>query len=177
MPFYDLQLKKKEINKIISQCHERIGTERTLQLLDEIKTLGFSAATSGGISFSKNDLKMPRSKERILQAAQADVDRITRSYGMGAITDGERHNQIVDVWTHARERVGAEMMEELRTDTRGGIRYLNPIYMMADSGARGSLEQIRQLAGMRGLMAKPSGRIIETPIKANFREGLKVLVI
>jgi DNA-directed RNA polymerase subunit beta' len=175
MPFYNLQLKKKEINKIISQCHERRGTERTLLLLDELKTLGFATATSGGISFSKNDLKMPRTKERILQIAQAEVDRITRSYEMGAITDGERHNQIVDVWTHARERVGAEMMEELKTDTRGGRRYLNPIFMMADSGARGSLEQIRQLAGMRGLMAKPSGRIIETPIKANFREGLKVL--
>jgi DNA-directed RNA polymerase subunit beta' len=175
MPFYNLQLKKKPINKIISQCHERMGNERTLQLLDELKTMGFQTATLGGISFSKNDLRMPRTKEKILQVAQSKVDRITRSYELGAITDGERHNQVVDEWTHARERVGADMMEELRTDTRGGSRYLNPIYMMADSGARGSLEQIRQLAGMRGLMAKPSGQIIETPIKANFREGLKVL--
>ncbi|MHC5081666.1 MAG: DNA-directed RNA polymerase subunit beta', partial [Planctomycetota bacterium] len=169
MPFYNIQLKKKEINKIISQCHERIGTERTLQLLDDLKNLGFNSATLGGISFSKNDLRMPRSKEKILQVAQSAVDRITRSYELGAITDGERHNQVVDVWTHARERVGADMMEELRNDTRDGRRYLNPIFMMADSGARGSLEQIRQLAGMRGLMAKPSGRIIETPIKATGR--------
>jgi len=175
MPFYNLQLKKGPINKIISQCHERAGTEDTLELLDRLKDIGFNAATLGGISFSKNDLRMPKSKEKILQVAQSAVDRITRAYEMGAITDGERHNQIVDVWTHAREKVGADMMEELRTDTRHGKRYLNPIYMMADSGARGSLEQIRQLAGMRGLMAKPSGKIIETPIKANFREGLKVL--
>jgi len=175
MPFYNLLLKKKEINRIISQCHETVGTQRTLELLDDLKGLGFKQATLGGISFSKNDLRMPRNKEKILQISQTAVDRIIRSYEMGAITEGERHNQIVDVWTHARERVGVEMMEELRTDTRSGKRYLNPIYMMADSGARGSLEQIRQLAGMRGLMAKPSGNIIETPIKANFREGLKVL--
>jgi DNA-directed RNA polymerase subunit beta' len=120
-------------------------------------------------------MRMPSKKKEILRKAQGEVERIEKNFKQGVITQGERYNSIIDCWTHARERVGEEMMVELKNDDRKGVPYLNPIFCMADSGARGSLEQIRQLAGMRGLMAKPSGKIIETPIKANFREGLSVL--
>ena len=108
-------------------------------------------------------------------ASQKRVDRIERNYRDGSLTEGERYNQLIDAWTHARVEVTAEMMKELREDTRHGIPYLNPIFIMTVSGARGKVDQIQQLCGMRALMAKPSGEIIETPIKANFREGLTVL--
>ncbi len=174
-PFYNIELDKKALNRLIYEIHKRLGRDLTLKLLDDVKELGFKSATLAGVSFSKNDLRMPSKKSDIINRAQGQVDAIEGIYRKGIITEGERYNQVVDVWTHAREMVGEEMMMELRHDTRDGKPYLNPIYMMAASGARGSIEQIRQLAGMRGLMAKPSGKIIETPIKANFREGLKVL--
>jgi DNA-directed RNA polymerase subunit beta' len=175
MPYYNILLRKGEINHIISDCHRILDITATLTLLDDLKDLGFAMATSGGISFSKNDLKMPPSKATVMKAAENQVNRIVKSFKAGAITDGERANAIVDVWTHARERIGQDMMNELKSDCMREGPYLNPIWIMADSGARGSVEQIRQLAGMRGLMAKPSGEILEIPIKANFREGLKVL--
>ncbi|MBI1849686.1 MAG: DNA-directed RNA polymerase subunit beta', partial [Planctomycetes bacterium] len=174
-PFYNIELDKKALQRLIYEIHKRLGRDLTLKLLDDVKELGFKSATLAGVSFGKNDLRMPTKKNDIVNKAQGQVEQIESIYRKGIITEGERYNQVVDVWTHAREMVGEEMMQELRTDTRDGKPYLNPIFMMAASGARGSIEQIRQLAGMRGLMAKPSGKIIETPIKANFREGLKVL--
>ncbi|MEE8106159.1 MAG: DNA-directed RNA polymerase subunit beta' [Planctomycetota bacterium] len=175
MPFYNYPISKKGIQQVISDCHAILGRAATLALLDDIKDLGFKYATRAGLSFAKDDMKTPKRKNEIMDKAQAEVDQIEQNYRLGVITEGERYNQIVDCWTAARERIGQEMMVELKEDTRDGVPYLNPIYLMADTGARGSVEQIRQLAGMRGLMAKPSGKIIETPIKANFREGLKVL--
>src|SRR5262249_32896434 len=163
-PFFNLTLSKKTISRVIYDCHRRLGREKTLKLLDDIKELGFKVSTLAGLSFSKNDLVMPSRKDDIIQRTQVEVERIESNYKKGIITDGERYNQIIDAWTHARERIGEEMMQELRNDTREGVPYLNPVYIMATSGARGSIEQIRQLAGMRGLMAKPSGKIIETPI-------------
>ncbi|NOT31592.1 MAG: DNA-directed RNA polymerase subunit beta', partial [Planctomycetes bacterium] len=175
MAYYNYDLNKSAIGKVIEDCHKLLGKAATLNLLDEVKALGFKAATRAGLSFAKDDMKMPSRKYDILAVAQKDIERIEKNFSAGLITGGERYNQIIDRWTAARETVGDEMMTELRNDDRGGKPYLNPIYLMAVSGARGSIEQIRQLAGMRGLMAKPSGKIIEQPIKANFREGLKVL--
>ncbi len=175
MPFYNFALSKKAVGQVISDCHRLLGTNATLSVLDGIKEFGFKSATRAGLSFAKDDLRMPSRKAQIIQKTEDEVEKIQKLYEKGVITDGERYNQVVDCWTHSTEVIGEEMMKELRDDTRGGKAYLNPIYCMVESGARGSLQQVRQLAGMRGLMAKPSGRIIETPIKANFREGLQVL--
>src|SRR5439155_18635651 len=175
MPFYNYSLTKKNIGGVISDCHKLLGKGATLRLLDDIKELGFKSATRSGMSFAKNDMKVPPGKADIIVKAEEKVQQIETNLRKGVITQGERYNQIIDCWTYAREEIGAEMMTSLRKDERDGKPYLNPIFCMAESGARGSIEQIRQLAGMRGLMAKPSGRIIETPIKANFREGLSVL--
>ncbi|MHC4223170.1 MAG: DNA-directed RNA polymerase subunit beta', partial [Planctomycetota bacterium] len=175
MPFYNYSMDKKGVQEVISDCHKYLGREATIKLLDDVKDLGFKSATRAGLSFAKDDMRLPSRKEEIIGATQGEVDQIEGNYRKGVITEGERYNQIVDCWTAAREQIGKEMMAELKSDERDGKPYLNPIYLMADTGARGSVEQIRQLAGMRGLMAKPSGKIIETPIKANFREGLRVL--
>src|SRR5262245_29248422 len=175
MPFFNFDLNKGLIGYVIQECHKILGKESTIELLDSIKSLGFKAATRAGLSFAKDDMRMPSRKAEILDAAQKEIEKVEKNFRAGLITGGERYNQIIDRWTHAREQVGEEMMTELKNDMREGKPYLNPIYLMATSGARGSIEQIRQLAGMRGLMAKPSGKIIETPIKANFREGLRVL--
>ncbi len=175
LPFYNYPLDQKGINGIIQDCYKTLGREKTIDLLDDIKELGFKECTKAGLSIAITDLKMPVKKQQILEKTQADVEKIQKLYRKGIITEGERYNQIIDTWTYAGELVAEEMMKELKSDTRGGKPYLNPVYMMTASGARGSAQQIRQLAGMRGLMAKPSGKIIETPIKANFREGLNVL--
>ncbi|MHC4451483.1 MAG: DNA-directed RNA polymerase subunit beta', partial [Planctomycetota bacterium] len=175
MPFYNYALTKRGIQEVISDCHKYLGREATIRLLDDIKDLGFKSATRAGVSFAKDDMRTPSRKDEIMGKAEAEVSAIEKNYNSGVITDGERYNQIIDCWTAAREEIGKEMMTELAADERDGKPYLNPIFLMAETGARGSVEQIRQLAGMRGLMAKPSGKIIETPIKANFREGLKVL--
>jgi len=175
MPIYNYPLRKSRISEIIADCHKMLGREATLQLLDDLKDIGFRYSTLGGISFSTFDLKMPPEKQGILDGTQKQVDKTQRDYEKGVITELERYNQIIDKWTEATEAVGEAMMGQLRNDRREGKRYLNPIFMMTGSGARGSAQQVRQLAGMRGLMAKPSGKIIETPIKANFREGLHVL--
>jgi len=176
MPYYNFEMVQKGCAQVISDCYRLLGRAFTINVLDAIKELGFRWSTLAGLSFSTEDLRVPVEKKRkILDATQKDVDRINRAYEQGAITDGERYNQVVDSWTHARELVTHEMMRELESDTRDGKPYLNPIFLMTHSGARGSIDQVRQLAGMRGLMAKPSGLIIETPIKANFREGLTVL--
>ncbi len=175
MPFYNLTLGQKQLQGIIADCYQILGRRDTIALLDRMKDIGFRESTRSGLSFGTDDLKTPPSKDAIIIEAEKEVAKQNRFYQRGIITDQERYNKVLDAWTHARERITAEMMEALRNDIRDNNTYVNPIFLMAESGARGGVEQIRQLAGMRGLMAKPSGKIIETPIKANFREGLSVL--
>ncbi|MEZ5979804.1 MAG: DNA-directed RNA polymerase subunit beta' [Planctomycetota bacterium] len=175
MPFYNYELTKKGISGLISDCHRLLGRDATLRLLDDLKDLGFKSATRAGMSFAKDDMRVPEAKIGILESTQVEIDKVEASFQKGVITDGERYLKVIDLWTGAREKVGQELMKVLQSDIREDLVYVNPIYCMVTSGARGSLDQIRQLAGMRGLMAKPSGKIIETPIKANFREGLKGL--
>jgi DNA-directed RNA polymerase subunit beta' len=175
MPFYNYELDKGGIAGLISDCHRLLGRDATLRLLDDLKDLGFKAATRAGLSFSKGDMRVPDSKQRIIDSSQKEIEKVEKSFQKGVITEGERYLKIIDLWTHARETLGQDLIKVLSEDVRRGDTYVNPIYCMVSSGARGSIDQIRQLAGMRGLMAKPSGEIIETPIKANFREGLKVL--
>jgi len=175
MPYYNYLIDQKGVSGVIHDCYQFVSREATIKLLDDIKDLGFKEATKAGISFANVDMKVPPEKHAIIERTKKEVERVTRMYEKGAITEGERYNQVVDAWTHARELVSDAMMKGLRNDVRDGKPYLNPIFMMANSGARGSTDQVRQLAGMRGLMAKPSGKIIETPILANFREGLSVL--
>jgi len=175
MAFYNRNMNKSRLNDLIADCDRTLGRGYTIRLLDIIKELGFKHATLAGISFSCRDLRMPPAKQSILDAAEKEVDQIERRYRSGVITDGERYNLVIERWTHAKDRVTEELMASLKSDTEAGKPYLNPLYAMFESGARGNAVQITQLAGMRGLMAKPSGRIIEAPIKANFREGLPVL--
>jgi len=160
-------LNKKKVSEIISECYNNFGHEATIKLLDDIKDLGFEYATLGGISISVDDLKIPPQKKECIDEANEELAKVEDQYKKGIITERERHNKIIDVWTRTTDRVSDLVFKNM------GI--FNPIYMMADSGARGSKLQVRQLAGMRGLMAKPSGEIIETPITSNFREGLGVL--
>jgi DNA-directed RNA polymerase subunit beta' len=173
--YHNYEIDKKSLNEIIYKYHKKYGNESAVQLLDFIKTLGFKWVTLGGLSIGKDDMKIPVEKEAIIKDSEAEVAKIEQNYRKGLITSGERSNQIIDCWTRAREKVGDAMIKGLKDDVRDGQPYLNPVYCMMTSGARGSIDQVRQLAGMRGLMAKPSGEIIETPIKANFREGLSVL--
>ena len=175
MPYYNYQLDKKAIAGLISDCHRLLGRDATLTLLDDLKDVGFKSATRAGLSFAKDDMRVPGTKQQILDETQAEIDKVETAFQKGVITDDERYLKIIDHWTAARERVGKDLMNVLEADVRAADVYVNPIFCMVTSGARGSIDQIRQLAGMRGLMAKPSGKIIETPIKANFREGLKVL--
>src|SRR6476469_1946320 len=175
MPYYNLALGQKQLQGIIADCYQILGRAETINLLDSMKDVGFRESTRSGLSFATDDLKTPSTKETVLNETEKEVAKAAKLYHRGIITEQERYNKVLDAWTHARERITQEMMEQLRNDTRNGEVYLNPIFLMAESGARGGVEQIRQLAGMRGLMAKPSGKIIETPIKANFREGLSVL--
>ncbi len=174
MPFYNMPLRSKDLAEVISDCYEILGRRKTIDLLDTLNRIGFRSSTTSGLSFATDDLITPPNKQKIIQSAEKGVLRIQKLYQRGIITEGERYNQVLDAWTHAREQITSEMMEVLENDHRAPT-YVNPIFLMAHSGARGGVEQIRQLAGMRGLMAKPSGKIIETPIKANFREGLSVL--
>jgi DNA-directed RNA polymerase subunit beta' len=176
MPFYNMTMSQKMLSQVISDCFEMAGSAKTVDLLDQIKDLGFRYATLAGLSFGIMDLKIPEAKEKIIDETEKKVSKIHKNYQAGVLTEGERYNQVIDAWTHARVAVTGEMMRALKEDTKeDGSPYLNPIYLMSDSGARGSVDQIQQLAGMRALMAKPSGEIIETPIKSNFREGLTVL--
>jgi DNA-directed RNA polymerase subunit beta' len=175
MPFYNFDLDKKALSNIIADCHIYSGRSATLKLLDDLKAIGFWAATRAGLSFGKDDMLVPPTKDAIIGKTQLEVEKIMQANAQGLITEGERYLKVIDAWTHAREKIGEDMLSELRNDTRDGKPYVNPIFCMVMSKARGSVEQIRQLAGMRGLMAKPSGKIIESPIRANFREGLRVL--
>jgi DNA-directed RNA polymerase subunit beta' len=174
MPFINGLLKKKALTQLVQYCYLRFGLQITVQMLDEVKSLGFLYATRAGISIGVDDMVVPSEKAGLVQEAEKAVMEVQAQYQEGAITHGERYNKIIEIWSKVTERVSEEMFKSMEEDDRTG-RYLNPIYIMADSGARGSKQQIRQLSGMRGLMAKPSGEIIETPITANFREGLNVL--
>jgi DNA-directed RNA polymerase subunit beta' len=175
MDFYNHPLRGSDLATVISDCYQTLGRRATINLLDDMNQLGFRESTRSGLSFATDDLVTPQSKSRIIGEAEKTVLRYKKLYERGVITEKERYNQVLDTWTHARERITTEMMAAMEVDDRGGHGYVNPVFLMAHSGARGGIEQIRQLAGMRGLMAKPTGEIIETPIKANFREGLSVL--
>ncbi len=176
--FINELLTKKRIETIIAQSYKVVGNRRTVDFLDDLKNMGFYYAMKGGITFGVDDAIIPVEKEKLVQNSNSEVDKIRNLYEKGVITDGERYNKVIDVWTRTTNQVAEHLFEHLKESYNG----FNSIYMMADSGARGSKEQIRQLAGMRGLMAKPqkkltggTGEIIESPITANFREGLSVL--
>jgi DNA-directed RNA polymerase subunit beta' len=175
LAYYDLALSGKYLSRIIADCYQELGRRQTIELLDRMKDTGFRESTRSGLSFATDDLKTPLNKDSVIKETEKEVEKFQKQYQKGAITDVERYNKVIDAWTHAREKITTQMMHDLANDRREGKPYLNPIFLMATSGARGGVEQMRQLAGMRGLMAKPSGQIIETPIKANFREGLSVL--
>ncbi|MBI5886495.1 MAG: DNA-directed RNA polymerase subunit beta' [Deltaproteobacteria bacterium] len=173
---------KKRLADLIDLCYRRAGSKETVLLADRLKDLGFQYATRAGISICIDDMKIPGRKAELLGQSESEVAEIQKQYNEGLITDGERYNKVIDIWAQATEEIADEMLKELASETVVDEKghtvkapSFNPIFIMADSGARGSAQQIRQLAGMRGLMAKPSGEIIETPITANFREGLTVL--
>jgi DNA-directed RNA polymerase beta' subunit len=182
-PFFNGVASKKQLEALIGQVHRMFGNAETVRLLDRIKELGFRQATRAGISIAMEDMQIPSRKKELIAKANREVIEVEEQYRNGIITNGERYNKVVDIWSHATEQIADEMFRELverpRRDESGRVvkesGEFNPIYMMQDSGARGSKAQMKQLAGMRGLMAKPSGEIIETPITANFREGLTVL--
>ncbi|MFH0762626.1 MAG: DNA-directed RNA polymerase subunit beta' [Candidatus Omnitrophota bacterium] len=165
--FLNKELNKNKVGDIVVECYKRFGHGDTVRLLDEMKKLGFEMGTLGGISIGIDDLQVPKEKGAVLKESRNEVLKVEEQYRKGVITDSERKSKIIDIWTHATDRISDLLFQEMEP--------FNPIFMMADSGARGSRLQIRQLAGMRGLMAKPSGEIIENPITANFREGLNVL--
>ncbi|WP_018952363.1 DNA-directed RNA polymerase subunit beta' [Thioalkalivibrio sp. AKL12] len=184
LPFelIDRELNKKAISGLINQCYRRLGLKDTVVFADQLMYAGFYYSTRAGVSFCADDMVIPDEKQPILQGAEEQVKEIENQYASGLVTKGERYNKVVDIWSHCNDQVAKAMMERLGKEkvvNKDGETVeqnsFNSIFMMADSGARGSAAQIRQLAGMRGLMAKPDGSIIETPITANFREGLNVL--
>ncbi|HEX3585077.1 MAG TPA: DNA-directed RNA polymerase subunit beta', partial [Candidatus Angelobacter sp.] len=173
MPFINGLLKKKGIGQLVNYTYLRFGLETTVKMLDEVKETGFRYATRAGLSIGIDDMVIPEHKKGLVKDAEKQVIAVQQQYLDGAITNGERYNKVIEIWSNVTEKVADEMFNNMQELDKVG--QLNPIYVMADSGARGSKQQIRQLSGMRGLMAKPSGEIIETPITANFREGLTVL--
>ena len=174
LPFINGTLKKKGLQSLISFCHLKLGHDQTVVMLDDLKTLGFLSATRSGISIGIDDMVTPSSKKGIIEDARKEVDKLQQQYEDATMTNMERVNKVTAIWSDVTDRVAKEMFLAMNKREKDR-KELNPILVMADSGARGSEAQIRQLAGMRGLMAKPSGEIIETPIIANFREGLNVL--
>ena len=175
--FFNQTLDKSLIVKIVGLCYNTMGNYKTVQFLDKLKKLGFGFATKSGLSIAISDVLIPTKKDDIMADAEVEVDKIQSKFDKQILTEGERYNKVIDIWTHATNDVANAMFVELKKDKKG----FNPLYMMADSGARGSQDQIKQLAGMRGLMAKPkksmsgsAGEIIENPIKSNFKEGLSV---
>ncbi len=187
MPFYNCALGKKGCARVIDDTFKYCGKPDTIDILDRMKETGFKRSTLAGLSFGITDLRIPKEKLALIDESQKKVDRVEKNYDKGIITDRERYNQLIDIWSHCREQVTKKLVETLKNDRRDdageyvdieqkkGKPYLNPVYLMSDSGARGNVAQMLQLAGMRGLMAKPSGEIIETPIRSNFREGLTIL--
>ncbi|MCL4813423.1 MAG: DNA-directed RNA polymerase subunit beta', partial [Vicinamibacteraceae bacterium] len=174
MPFVNGLLKKKGLQQVVQYGYLNLGAEKTVEMLDSLKNLGFRSATRSGLSIGINDLIIPDEKPGLVKDANDEVVKVEGQYQEGAITKGERYNKVIAVWSAVTERIADRMFSQMEEQDKTG-RVFNPVYIMADSGARGSKQQIRQLAGMRGLMAKPSGEIMETPIRANFREGLSVL--
>jgi DNA-directed RNA polymerase subunit beta' len=175
-------MKKSELANLVDYCYRYGGDKKTVLLSDRLKSLGYRFATMAGISISIDDMLIPSNKATLLREADKEIERVQEQYTEGLITDGERYNKVIDIWAQVTENIADVMLKELGSEVIEGpggkkatTQSFNPIFMMADSGARGSAQQVRQLAGMRGLMAKPSGEIIETPITANFREGLTVL--
>jgi DNA-directed RNA polymerase subunit beta' len=176
-------MNKKALSALIDACYRKHKNKETVLLADRLRTLGFTYATRAGISICMEDMVIPKKKKELIETAEKELERVVDQYQEGLITDGERYNKVVDIWAGVADKVTEEMMagigKEVVVDSETGTKAeessFNPIYIMADSGARGSTQQMRQLAAMRGLMAKPSGEIIETPITANFREGLSVL--
>ncbi|HTK94711.1 MAG TPA: DNA-directed RNA polymerase subunit beta' [Terriglobales bacterium] len=173
MPYINGLLKKKGVGQLVNYGYLRFGLEMTVKMLDGLKQLGFLYATRSGLSIGIDDMVIPAHKYTLVKDAEKQVIAVQQQYLDGAITNGERYNKVIEIWSAITEKVADEMFSVMQEADKSGS--LNPIYVMADSGARGSKQQIRQLSGMRGLMAKPSGEIIETPITANFREGLTVL--
>ncbi len=176
--FFNETASKSKIEQLVLTCYRQVGAPNTVEFLDKLKKLGFEYATLAGVTVSIEDMLIPEEKVKLIETARKEVDKIQKRYERGVITNGERYNQVIDIWTRTTSEVAAVMFDNLARDRDG----FNPVYMMADSGARGSKEQIRQLAGMRGLMAKPQkkitggiGEIIESPIISNFREGLSVI--
>ena len=175
-------MKKSELANLVDYCYRYGGDKKTVLLSDRLKGLGYRFATMAGISISIDDMLIPSNKAALLREAEKEIEKVQDQYTEGLITDGERYNKVIDIWAQVTEKIADGMLKELGSETiespegkKETTQSFNPIFMMADSGARGSAQQVRQLAGMRGLMAKPSGEIIETPITANFREGLTVL--
>src|SRR5205814_400882 len=171
-------MRKRDLSELVFESYRSAGLSATVQFLDALKEFGFRYATMGGVSIGVEDLEIPAEKASLLHDAEQRVERFQRAYATGQITFGERYNKVIDAWTHANNDIADAMVSTMRR-AKGGF---NPVFMMFDSGSRGSRDQIRQLAGMRGLMAKPQkkltggiGEIIESPIKSNFREGLSVL--
>jgi DNA-directed RNA polymerase subunit beta' len=184
IPFSSINkvMNKKELRSLINESYRREGTKTTVILSDRLKDIGYKYATLSGISISMEDMTIPSRKAEIIEKAEKEVKKIDDQYKSGLITDGEKYNKVVDIWAQSTEAIASEMMNEMALEEvashqgdKAKTNSFNPIFMMGDSGARGSKDQMRQLAGMRGLMAKPSGEIIETPITSNFREGLTVL--
>src|SRR4030081_1925921 len=173
MPFINGLIKKKGVQQLCYYCYLRFGLKRTVQMLDELKELGFLYATKSGISIGIDEMLIPGDKFSLVENTEKEVVKVQQQYLDGAITNGERYNKVIAIWSDITEKVAEQMFKAMERQDKEGV--INPIYVMADSGARGSKQQIRQLSGMRGLMAKPSGEVIETPITSNFREGLTVL--
>jgi DNA-directed RNA polymerase subunit beta' len=171
--FFNRPAGKKQLSDIIWRCYQVAGQEGTVETLDKLKELGFREATKAGVSIGISDMIIPKEKQIELDNAYKQIKTVEQQYRKGIITDGERYNKIIDIWTHAGDEISNVMFRTL--EHNDGRKELNPVYLMVDSGARGNRQQVRQLAGMRGLMAKPSGEIIERPITSNFREGLTVL--
>src|SRR5947209_8942004 len=171
--FFNKPAGKKQLSDIIWRCYQIAGPAETVATLDKLKELGFTEATKAGISIGISDMIIPKEKQTELENAYKQIRQVEQQYRKGIITDGERYNKIIDIWTHAGDEISSVMFRTL--EHNDGRKELNPVYLMVDSGARGNRQQVRQLAGMRGLMAKPSGEIIERPITSNFREGLSVL--
>jgi len=174
MPFINGLLKKKGLMQLVNYCYLNYGNEKTVELVDALKDVGFLYATRAGVSIGIDDMVIPASKNKLVDQARKEQIAVEQQYLDGAITNGERYNKVIGIWSEVTDRVSDEMFKEMQRIEQTSAEF-NPIFMMADSGARGSKQQMRQLAGMRGLMAKPSGEIIETPITSNFREGLTVL--
>jgi DNA-directed RNA polymerase subunit beta' len=187
MPYYNCSLGKKGCARVIDDTFENLGRPATIKILDRMKEVGFRSSTTSGLSLGIADLRIPVTKENLLDETQKKADRVEKAYQGGAITERERHNNLLDLWAQCRSDLTKKLQETLANDRRfddgaeasisdnEGAKYLNPVHLFSDSGARGNTSQMQQLAGMRGLMAKPNGEIIETPIRANFREGLNVL--